>query len=152
MTKPVLPKSIYEGNSLGQLALSLVGDEGASEIFTLLTTLMLVRMSATEVKMEGVGGEILTGDDWLPDSETPVCFQKPYGERTMKIVGHLEKLGYIKLLSKNSRGCAYNVVVPEKSARDKWFEDALMTLEPFAVEVANTADRAAYWRKRAGVN
>jgi len=152
MTKAILPKWVYEDNLLGKLAMSLVGDEDASEIFSLLTNLMLVKMSASDITMKGVDGRIMGGEDLLPDSDMLTCFQKPYGPRTMRIVEHLEKSGYIKLHSRNSRGCAYNVLPPVKAERGKWFENALMSLEPFAVETAKADERAAYWRKRAGVN
>ncbi len=152
MTKEILPKWVYEDCSLGKLAMSLVGDEDASEIFSLLTNLMLVKMSASDITMEGVDGEIMGGEDLLPDSDMPTCFQKPYGPRTMRIVEHLEKLGYIGLVSKTSRGCAYSIVVPPKSERDEWFNKALDSLALFGGEITKANERAAYWRKRAGMN
>jgi hypothetical protein len=151
MTKEILPKWVYEDNSLGKLAMSLVGDEDASEIFSLLTNLMLVKMSARDITMKGVDGEIMGGEDLLPD-DMPTCFQKPYGPRTMRIVEHLEKSGYIKLHVRNSRGCAYNIVLPPKSERAEWFNKALDSLTSFADEITKANERAAYWRKRAGVN
>ncbi len=146
MTKAILPKRVYEDNLMGKLAMSLVGDEDAGELFTLLKDFFLVRMSVSDITLEG------EAIDMLPDPEMPTVFQKPYQPRTMKIVEHLEKSGYIKLHSRNSRGCAYNVVPPPKSERDGWFNKAMEDLIALTGEVAKADERAAYWRKRAGMN
>jgi hypothetical protein len=129
-----LPKDVYENNLLGQMAISILGDEDAGDLFMLLKDIACVGLSAGNVKFKLPDGEEF---DMLPDPETPVLFQKPYLPRTIEIVRHLEAKGYLRLNFTNSKGCGYNVTPPaDKSERVTWSQAAVKEICDFAAERA----------------
>jgi hypothetical protein len=122
------PKEILEGNPLGEFALTILGDEPAGELFALLTDIFSVGMSAGVFLLEGE--EI----NMEPDPELPAVFQKPYLPKTMGIVRHLEKAGYLKQRFENERGCGYNVVLSAREMRSDWARQALTEIMNYASE------------------
>jgi hypothetical protein len=122
-----LPREVYQDSILGQFAIAVLGDEPAGELFSLLTIIMSVRMTDGTFVLEG------ENIDMTLIADLPIIFCKPYHPKTIEIVRHLEKLGYLKLDKENDRGSGYTIIQPAKDERASWTEAVLKEIEKFAI-------------------
>jgi hypothetical protein len=116
--KHVLSSDVYRDTPAGGMAIALLGDEPAHELFLLLMGILLVSMAGKVVCR--MGDEEVCMD--VP--EDPLFFEKPFYPRTMKIVERLEKKGYLDFYGENEHGIAYTLNVPAPDKRAAWCEAA----------------------------